>query len=137
MKVEVTGMNQLIRKYESQIKDIDKTIKMALQEGGEVLTTVTRDEIKRAANRGYSQGNLARSVLPTQAAKNRWGYFVAVRPTGTDPKGVRNGAKWGYLKYGNGRGSEPRDFDTKAVKNSEDRIARAAQAVFERRSKLK
>lgn len=136
MRTEVMGFDSLVRKFSSEISDMDKTIKMALGEGGEILTRQTKDEIRRAANRGYATGELARSVSPTVPRKNSWGYFVAVRPTGSDPRGIRNGEKWGYLQHGNGRGSEPRDFQGKAVRNSEKEIAKRAQSVFERRSRL-
>lgn len=136
MKMEAVGFMDLIRKFDGEVQDMERTVKLALQEGGEVLTDVTKEEVKRAANRGYATGELARSIAPTSAQKNRWGYFVAVRPTGVDPRGTRNGAKWGYLKYGNGRGSAPRDFEEKAIQRSEKEIVKVAQDVFERRSKL-
>ena len=60
MRTEVTGFDSLVRKFSSEISDMDKTIKMALGEGGEILTRQTKDEIRRAANRGYATGELAR-----------------------------------------------------------------------------
>ena len=54
-----------------------------------------KSEIEKAANKGYATGALKNSIKATKATVNKQGCFAAVRPTGVDEKGVRNGEKFG------------------------------------------
>ena len=132
MRIESSGFDKLLRKLEGIENKVPKATKEILTEGGEILTTETRQAIRKAANRGYATGALERSVAPTNPKTNIYGSFVAVRPTGSDSKGMRNGEKWGYLLHGNGKGSEPRDFVSEAVGKAEGKIARTAEEIIEK-----
>lgn len=132
MRIESTGFDKLLRKLEGMENKLPKATKEILTEGGEILTTETRRAVRNAANRGYATGALERSIAPTDPKSNIYGSFVAVRPTGRDSKGMRNGEKWGYLLHGNGKGSEPRDFVSEAVGKAEGKIARSAENIIEK-----
>lgn len=131
MAMRVEGFEDTLRMFDSCIDNTDKAIKEALILGGQELNRNTREAVHEAANAGYATGELEKSITPTKPIKNNYGQFVAVRPTGTDSKGVRNGAKWGYLQFGNGRpNSRKHDFKSKAIKASEKKCIEIAQETL-------
>lgn len=57
-----------------------------------------------ASNKGdYTTGALARSIKATKARINKYGCYAAVRPTGTDEKGISNMQKLVEKELGNSR----------------------------------
>lgn len=126
--MRVEGFDDALRMFDRLIDNTDKAITEALTLGGQELTKNTRAAIHSAVNPRTSTGQLERSVMPTKPKFNNYGAFVAVRPTGTDSKGTRNGEKWGYLLHGNGRpGAKKHDFKTEAIEASEKKCAQIAQ----------
>ena len=125
----VEGLDDVIRALDKLGRDADKIAQEALLEGGQVLTNNTRSAIHAAANKGYATGALAASTIPTAPTKNSWGWFVAVRPVGTDSKGVRNGLKWGVLNSKTG-------FKDSAVAASESQCKAIAERVLEEHAKI-
>ena len=132
MRIDADGFDKLIKRLDGMSNKIPKATNEILEEGGEILTTETKQAVRKAANRGYATGALERSIVPTKPKSNIYGSFVAVRPTGRDSKGTRNGEKWGYLLHGNGKGSAPRDFVGEAVGKSEKKIYSNAEKVIKK-----
>lgn len=130
-KCKVSGLDDLIADLGSMVDDLDATMKDALNSASGTLVSNTKSKIRAAANRGYSTGTLAGSVSATKAAKNKYGYFVAVRPTGQDSKGVRNGEKWGYLEHGVAGAQDAHPFIDDAVAASEDACTATIEEIFE------
>ena len=135
-RCRVEGLDDVTMILEKLARDADKIAKLALIEGGRVLKANTSVAIISAATRGYATGELAGSLELTAPEKNAYGWFVVVRPTGTDSKGVRNGAKWGYLQHGNGKGSTKHDFKSAAVAASEGPCKAIAERVLEEHAKI-
>lgn len=135
-RCELQGFDDLMKCLDGVAENIDSVVEEALIEGGNVLRDNARSEVIRAANRKYATGELASSIIPTVPKKNSYGHFVAVRPVGTDSKGVRNGEKWGYLENGIPGKQEAHHFEDAATSRSEAECARIAQEVFDKYVKL-
>lgn len=127
-KCRVEGLDEVVKKLEKLGRDADKIAQEALLEGGQVLTQNTRAAISSAANKGYATGALSSSTIPTAPTKNSWGWFVAVRPVGSDSKGVRNGLKWGVL-------NSKTHFKDSAVSASEGKCKAIAERVLDEHTK--
>lgn len=130
MEVKINGIDSVIDAFDDVLQGSTKTVNKILKEGSLAVSRSTKKAIHKAANRGYATGELERSVYATNPRKNDMGSYVVVAPAGTDSKGVRNGAKWGYLLHGNGKGSTPHDFKSEAVKDSENKVNRIAEKYF-------
>lgn len=130
MEVKVTGIDSVLDAFDDVLQGSTRTVNAILKEGGLAVSRNTKKAIHKAANRGYATGELERSVYATNPKKNSMGSYVVVKPAGTDSKGVRNGAKWGYLLHGNGKGSDPRDFKAEAIKNSDKEVTEVANRYF-------
>lgn len=102
-RLELKGLNELddfLKGLSDLTDDIDEIAKDCIDAAAPTLVETLQNNISAAANRDYSTGELARSIAPTKAKTNAYGNFAAVRPVGTDEKGVRNGEKLAYLEYG-------------------------------------
>lgn len=77
-------------------------------------------------------GALAESLTLRKAKpfKRGDGYHGEVVPTGTDRKGVRNGAKLAYLEYGNSRHQQATPIVAPAMAAVEDEILETMQRVY-------
>lgn len=133
-RMQVTGIDELISGLED-LMDVEEIEKEMLFEAGNILRDDMKSAITEAANRGYATGDLAASIIPTQPEKNDLGYFVAVRPVGTDKKGVRNGEKLTYLEHGTSK-QQPRPVLTKVAKQSEQKCVEKMQEIFDKHIKL-
>ena len=88
MPLKMTGFNlfeEELKKYENP----DEIAAKAVDAAAPVLAGTVKDLIK-ATTSADSTGELAESIKPTEARMNGYGCFAAVRPVGTDSKGVRN-----------------------------------------------
>lgn len=135
MEIKLNGIETALDAFDDILSGSTRTVNSALKESGLLVSRNTKTAIHKAANRGYATGELERSVYATNPKKNNLGTFVVVKPAGTDSKGVRNGAKWGYLLHGNGRGSEPRDFKSEAVRASERDCTEIIEKAFKQLTK--
>ena len=130
MEVNISGFDQAMDAFDDILSGSGRAVNAALKDAGLIVSRNTKRAIHKAADRGYATGELERSVYSTNAKKNDLGSYVVVKPAGTDSKGVRNGAKWGYLLHGNGRGSEKRDFKTDAIKASEKDVVETIEKAM-------
>lgn len=69
------------------------------------------------------------SVKETKTKKGKNGWFVVVRPTGTDAKGVRNMEKLAHAEYGTSKQS-PTPILSAAISKSEQPIAKIMQEIY-------
>lgn len=127
-KVNIVGFDDLLNGLDSLL-DTEAIAKEALNESGKILEKRMKTEIRNAANRGYATGDLALSICQTLPIKNGNGYFVAVRPVGTDSKGVRNGEKLQYLEHGTSK-QQARPILQKVASQSEKECIEKAQEVI-------
>lgn len=134
-RCEVKGIDELLQGL-NDLEDIDAIANDILFECGNILEKDMKSEIRRAANRGYATGELENSIVPTAPMKNAYGHFVAVRPVGTDSKGVRNGEKLQYLQEGTKKGQQGRKGLKEVGKKSEEKCAKKAQEILNKHTKL-
>lgn len=116
MKNEI---DDFIAGLERMMKDVDEESRKVLKKVSPVAVSNLKSNVTASANRGYATGDLAGSISSTEPRTNDIGSFIAVRPTGTNRHGVRNGEVLGYLEYGvPSRGIEPRPVLERSAKQS-------------------
>ena len=81
-----------------ELGEAEDIAKQAIDAATPILVDRLKSEIEKVTNKGYATGTLKNSIKATKAAVNKQGCFAAVRPTGVDEKGIRNGEKFGYLE---------------------------------------
>lgn len=119
-RASLTGFDELDSFLSKLAKPEAMAIK-AVNTAAPVLEKNLKSEVRKAANRtdengkSYSTGELEKSISTTKAKENVYGVFAAVRPTGTDKKGMRNAEKMAYLEYGTSRGQLPHPVRQKAI----------------------
>ena len=128
----ITGFDEL----EKLIRKLEQPEKMAIKAvdaASPVLVNAMKSAISSATgSSGRSKGTLAGSISATSARQNEMGVFSAVRPTGEDEKGVRNGAKLAYLEYGvKSHNQPPRPVRLNAVAMAEGECLKIIQNVIE------
>lgn len=117
-RCQITGFDEL----EKVLRKMEQPEKMAIKAvdaASPVLVASMKSAIA-GATKGTGSGSLIGSISATSARQNELGVFSAVRPTGSDSKGVRNGAKLAYLEYGvRSRNQPPRPVRAAAVASAE------------------
>lgn len=126
----ITGFDEL-EKVLKKLEQPEKIAIKAVDAASPVLVRAMKGAIESATS-DSSSGSLAASIEATSARQNELGVFSAVRPTGTDSKGVRNGAKLAYLEYGvKSHNQPPRPVREAAVAAAEGECLRIIQNVVE------
>ncbi len=98
--------------------------------------------VKKEAAKHKRTGILVNSIKKTKAIKNKYGWFVSVRPTGMSKEvmgedgvvrprkePVRNMEVMAHLEYGTSE-QEPIPILTKALKDAESEVAEKMQEIF-------
>ena len=128
-RCSITGFDEL----EKLLKKLDEPEKMAIKAvdaASPVLVRALQGAINSATSGGT--GALAGSISATSARQNELGVFSAVRPTGTDANGVRNGAKLAYLEYGvKSHNQPPRPVRASAVAAAEGECLKIIENVIQ------
>lgn len=130
MHVDIDGIDDAI----GRLNRLDAAVlapKM-LNAAASTAVQALKASIRRYADRGYSRHDLESSIEATAAARNNYGCFIAVRPTGTDRKGVRNGEKLAYLQYGVSGKQEARPVLDSAASSAEEKVIKIMEDVLER-----
>lgn len=126
----ITGFNEL-EKLMNKLAQPEKMAIKAVDAASPVLVNAMKNSIAGATS-GSATGTLVGSIEATSARQNEMGVFSAVRPTGTDSKGVRNGAKLAYLEYGVASHNQPpRPVRSAAVAMAEGQCLSIIQNVIE------
>lgn len=126
------GTEDFISRLEALSNGIGRVQEKMIDGATPILKETMSANIRAAADRGYATGALASSVKATKAKKNNYGYFAAVRVTGKDKKGVRNGEKLAYLEYGVEGRQAARPVMAKTIRQSRNPCLRKMQEVFDR-----
>lgn len=126
----ITGFPEL-EKVLDKLTHPEKMAIKAVDAASPVLVNAMKSSISGATS-GRATGELVGSIEATSARQNEMGVFSAVRPTGTDRKGVRNGAKLAYLEYGVASNNQPpRPVRSAAVALAEGQCMSIIQSVIE------
>lgn len=124
---ESNGVDDLIKKLDRMGRLGEIAPKM-LEESVDIL----KEEVVAEAGQHMDTGAMVESIQKTGTiALPSGGYYICVRPTGIDKKGVRNMAKMVYLEYGvKGRAATP--ILTKATMQAAPKVEQKMREVFER-----
>ena len=124
MAFDIHGFDDLMKELD-EIGDFDPKM---LEEAAPIL----EKEVVKQASAHWASGDMVKSIKKTGASIGKTGgYYLAVRPTGKDKKGVRNMEKMAYLEYGvKDRPAVP--VLTTAVRNAEPEVMKKMQEVFDR-----
>ncbi len=98
----------------------------------EEAVPILEEEVQKQVVKHWVSGDMAKSIKKTGATAGRnGGYYICVRPTGKDRKGVRNMEKLVWLEYGvKGRAAVP--VLTTAVLNAQAPVLAKMREVFNR-----
>lgn len=126
------GLDDLLAELDAM--DLDRVAPMMLEESVPIL----EEEIKAKASAHRDTGDMVRSIKSNKPRLNDAGYYINVRPTGKDEKGVRNMEKMAYLEFGApGHNQAATPVLTPAVRKAEPEVLDKMQAVFDRETTQK
>jgi HK97 gp10 family phage protein len=117
-------MNQL-----EKMSDVSVVAPKMIDAATPIVANNLAKNIRAATNRGYSKGNLAKSVHATKAKMNNYGFFAAVGVIGKDEKGIRNAEKLAYMEYGTSK-QAAHPVMKKTINESEADCIDKMQSVF-------
>ena len=126
-KFNVQGFDKLMTELD-RLGRFEEIAPKMLEESIPIL----EQEVRERASAHWVSGDMVNSIKkPKKASRRGGGYYICVRPTGTDSKGVRNMEKLVYLEFGvKGRPAVP--ILTTAVLNAEPKVIAKMQEVFNR-----
>lgn len=125
-RFEIEGIDDLMK--ELSMLDAEKLAPVMLEESVPIL----EKEVASRASSHKKTGAMAGSIKPTGAMRNQMGYYICVRPTGKDEKGVRNMEKMAALEYGVSGRQAATPVLTPAVHAAEEPVLKKMQEVFDR-----
>ncbi|WP_394923261.1 hypothetical protein [uncultured Robinsoniella sp.] len=126
-RFDIQGFDQLLTELD-RLGRFDEIAPKMLEESVPILEA----EVREQASAHWVSGDMVNSIKKSGKAAGRdGGYYICVRPTGTDSKGVRNMEKMAWLEFGvKGRPATP--VLTTAVLNAEPKVIAKMQEVFNR-----
>lgn len=127
MAFDIHGVDELMKELE-ELGDFDEIAPKMLEEAVPIL----EHEVVKQATAHWDSGDMVKSIKKTGAiAGKRGGYYICVRPTGKDHKGVRNMEKMAYFEFGvKDRPAVP--ILSTAVRNAESEVMKKMQETFNR-----
>ena len=97
----------------------------------ESCAPIVRSAIIKRASRHRDTGAMQDSIKATKVVRNSYGYYICIRPTGKDAKGVRNMEKMAALEYGVDGKQPATPVLTPAVRDSEEKVLERMQEIFD------
>ena len=123
---EIRGMDDFIKDLSSW--DVDRLAPLMLEEAAVPLEKNVRAESAKHHRTGDMEGSVKKNGASLGASGS---YYICVRPTGKDHKGIRNMEKMAYAEYGTSK-QPATPILTPAVHRSEEAVYRAMQDVYDR-----
>lgn len=123
---ELEGIDDLMKDLD--MLDAERIAPLMLEEAVPVL----KESVIRKASGHKDTGDMVSSIKETKVRRNQEGYYIAVRPTGKDKKGVRNMEKMAALEYGVDGRQPATPVLTPAVHEAETPVLEKMQEVFDR-----
>lgn len=123
---ELEGIDDLMKDLD--MLDAERIAPLMLKEAVPVL----KESVIRKASGHKDTGDMVSSIKETKVRRNQEGYYIAVRPTGRDKKGVRNTEKMAALEYGVDGRQPATPVLTPAVHEAEAPVLEKMQEVFDR-----
>lgn len=129
-RFEIEGIDELMKDLSTL--DAEKLAPAMLGEAAPIL----KGTVVSAAASHRDTGEMVASIKETKVRRNQSGYYISVRPTGKDGKGVRNMEKMAALEYGVGGRQAATPVLTSSVHSAEEPVVQKMQEVFDREIKL-
>lgn len=129
------GFDELQKQLNGML-DADQIADEMLKSAAPILVDALKNNISKAANRGYATGKLKNSITANKPGKNAKGHYISVTPKGKDEKSVRNGEKLGYLNYGVHGKQTAHPVIGPAVHTAREKCMEAMQKKFEEVTKI-
>ncbi|MEZ3435736.1 MAG: hypothetical protein K1W34_14170 [Lachnospiraceae bacterium] len=123
---ELEGIDDLMKDLD--LLDTERIAPMMLEESAPIL----EEAVTKKASAHKDTGDMVNSIKKTKAGRNQTGYYIAVRPTGKDRKGVRNMEKMAALEYGVDGKQPATPVLIPAVHEVEVPVLKKMQEVFDR-----
>ncbi len=123
---EIEGIDNLMK--DLSMMEVKRIAPIMLEEAVPIL----ENEVVKRASAHKDTGAMVGSIKPTGAMRSQMGYYICVRPTGKDGKGVRNMEKMAYLEFGVEGGQAATPVLTPAVHAAEEPVLKKMQEVFDR-----
>lgn len=123
---ELEGIDDLMKDLD--LLDTERIAPMMLEESAPIL----EEAVTKKASAHKDTGDMVNSIKKTKAGRNQTRYYIAVRPTGKDRKGVRNMEKMAALEYGVDGKQPATPVLTPAVHEAEAPVLEKMQEVFDR-----
>ncbi|RDU22761.1 HK97-gp10 family putative phage morphogenesis protein [Anaerosacchariphilus polymeriproducens] len=114
----------LIKQME-KLADYDNIAPRLLEGAVPILTT----RVKAEASKHRLTSSMYNSIKANKPKKNKYGWFVSVRPTGVDKNGTRNMEKMMHLEYGTSK-ITPKPMLSKALNSAEQEVNNKLQELF-------
>lgn len=112
-----------------RLADVEQYAPQMLEAAAPVLVRSVKSSLQSVTS-STATGELVASVKVTKVFHNKYGYFLQVRPTGKDKKGVRNMEKAAYLEYGTSK-QAARPWAAKSSNDAQAEVLAKMQEVFE------
>lgn len=116
-----------LTKQLKKLANFDEVAEKVLNESVPILERHVKSEAKKHKR----TGDLVDSIKKTGAKEDKYGWYVTVRPTGTDRNGIRNMEKLVYSEYGTSK-QPPIPILTKALNDAESEVTDKMQEIFNR-----
>lgn len=129
-KFRIDGLDESIRELE-RLGRFGEIAPKAVDAAAPILEKTVKAAVANAADRGYAEGDLEKSIRKTKAKMNQYGAFAVVKPNGKDRKGISNADKLMRLEYGRS-GQAPHPCLAKAVSDAEEDCIKAMEEVIEK-----
>lgn len=123
-KFSVTMDNELVKQLE-RLENFDELAKQILTDSSQPLESA----LSRELSEHKDTEALIKSVKKV-VKKSKYGWFLMVRPTGKDKKGVRNMEKLAYIEFGTSR-QAPRPLLSRAMSRAESAVKELMQRNFD------
>lgn len=109
-----------------RLENFDEIVPEILGEAVPILEKHVKSEVSKHKK----TGSLYESIKAGKPSKNKYGWYVAVTPTGSDENGVRNAEKLVYMEYGTSKEAATPVL-TKALNDAQEEVTEKLQELFD------
>lgn len=132
VRVDTSGLDDFIKALgKAQVGTKEVCIR-AVNKAAPILKESLQGEISKAANRGYSTGELAGSVTAMKAKENEYGVFSAVGPQGEHNKEKLLWLENGVMRKGTNLMKRAGPVRTRAVNSVQSKCETVMQQEIEK-----
>lgn len=131
IRVDTSGLDDFMKALEKAQVGTKEACIRAVDKAAPILKESLQEEITKAANRGYSTGELAGSVSALEARENEYGVFTAVGPEGDHNKDKLLWLENGTMRKGNNLMKRAGPIRTRAVNSARSKCESVMQREIE------